>query len=143
MTNAVEQWRAQFRGDVPVKDDTRVTAEDIASHHLILWGDPESNLILKRIARDLPIRWAPDQIRIGARSFPSRDHVPVLIHPNPLNPSRYVVLNSGFIFGAMAGQSNALQTPQLPDYAVFNVAGPDTPSPVAAAGFFNESFEPN
>ncbi len=38
-------------------------------------------------------------------------NAPVLIYPNPLNPSRYVVINSGFTFPQNAGLSNAQQTP--------------------------------
>ena len=47
---AIQQWRRQFRGDAPVKDDAAVTDADIASSNLVLWGDPQSNKVLARIA---------------------------------------------------------------------------------------------
>ena len=47
--------------------------------------------------------------------------MPVLIYPNPLNPKRYVVLNSGFTFREYDYLNNARQVPKLPDYAVIDV----------------------
>src|SRR5262249_14967216 len=57
MARAVEHWRRHFRGEVRVKDDTQVTDADMASSNLVLWGDPQSNAVLKRIADRLPIGW--------------------------------------------------------------------------------------
>src|SRR5262249_51978202 len=37
---AIREWRRQFRGDAPVRDDKDVTEADIAANNLILWGDP-------------------------------------------------------------------------------------------------------
>ena len=62
--------------------------------------------------------------------------MPALIYPNPLNPDRYVVLNSGFTFADAAPTSNALQIPELPDYAVFDLET----LRVADAGFFDEEW---
>jgi hypothetical protein len=59
-----------------------------------------------------------------------------MIYPNPLNPSRYVVLNSGFTFADAAPTSNALQIPELPDYAVIELGTQH----VADAGFFDENW---
>ena len=44
-----------------------------------------------------------------------------MVYPNPLNPNRYVLLNSGIDFRADAYGSNAKQTPKLPDYAIVDV----------------------
>ena len=70
-------------------------------------------------------------------------HVPVLIYPNPLNPKRYVVLNSGFTFREYDYLSNARQVPKLPDYAVVDIDKPVTsraPGGIVAAGFFTETW---
>src|SRR5262249_6172623 len=34
------EWRRYFRGELPVKDDAAVTADDVRRHNLILFGDP-------------------------------------------------------------------------------------------------------
>ncbi len=70
--------------------------------------------------------------------------MPILIYPNPLNPERYVVLNSGFTFREHAYMSNALQIPKLPDWAIVDIRTPpdgDWPGKIAAADFFNEEWQ--
>ena len=144
MKHATEHWRSQFRGDAPVKDDEAVNEADIANKNLILWGDPSSNTVLARIADKLPIRWNANSIELGSHNFPATDHVALLIYPNPLNPKRYVVLNSGFTFREYDYLNNARQVPKLPDYAIVDVTVPPSsrlPGKIATAGFFGERWE--
>jgi hypothetical protein len=144
MAHAIDHWRKQFRGEARVKDDRDVTAEDAAAHNLVLWGDPGSNSVLARLADRLPFKWGKDQIQLGADRFESAHHVPVLVYPNPENPSRYVVLNSGFTFREYDYLNNARQVPKLPDYAIVDIDTRVTtrsPGGVARAGFFGERWE--
>ncbi len=144
MSRAISEWRRQFRGEARVLDDEAVTDADIASHHLVLWGDPVSNKVLARIADKLPIGWTSEGVRVGEKTYPAATHAPILIHPNPLNPKRYVVLNSGFTFREADLVSNARQTPKLPDWAVVNLEvppSPRAPGKVVDAGFFDESWK--
>lgn len=136
LVKATNDWRAQFRGEARVKDDTQVTDADIAAHNLVIFGDPRSNKLLARIAEKLPIKWTSQSVQVGGKPFPAATHVPVFIFPNPLNPKRYVVVNSGFTFAAAGLGSNAQQTPKLPDYAVLDVAD----GSVALADFFDEQW---
>jgi hypothetical protein len=125
-----------LRGDVRVKDDRTVDRDDIAAHHLVLFGDPGSNSLIARILERLPIRWTKTDIAIGTQTFPSAGHIPVLIYPNPLNPKRYVVINSGHTFGdADFRGTNAWLYPRLGDYSVLTAAGD-----VALSGFFDERW---
>ncbi len=142
--HAIDHWRRQFRGEARVKDDAAVTDEDIAAHNLILWGDPGSNKVLARIADKLPIKWDAQNVRVGAQAFASANHVPVLIYPNPLNPKKYIVLNSGFTFREYDYLNNARQISKLPDFAIVDVSKPVTPrlpGGIATAGFFGERWE--
>jgi hypothetical protein len=70
----------------------------IANSNLVLWGDPGSNKILARIADKLPVKWEGSTLIVGTQKYPAETHAPILIYPNPLNPNKYVVLNSGFTF---------------------------------------------
>lgn len=143
LEHAREQWRVQFRGDAPVKNDTDITDADIASSNLILWGDPSSNKVMARVIEKLPIRWTAESIEVGDKKYPSADHVPLLIYPNPLNPKRYVVLNSGFTYREYDYLNNARQVPKLPDFAVVDVTTPPSsryPGKVVDAGFFDEEW---
>jgi predicted peptidase len=140
---AIGQWRAQFRGDARVLDDTAVTDADIASSNLVLWGDPGSNHVLARIASRLPVRWTSAGLVAGSHTYPADTHAPILVYPNPLNPSRYVVLNSGFTFREDANATNSRQTPRLPDYAIVDLTTPPDshfPGKIVLAGFFNEEW---
>ena len=142
--HALEHWRRHYRGDAKRKNDTEVSDADIAANNLVLWGDPSSNRLLARLADRLPIRWTPSGLQVGARQFNAGSHMPILIFPNPLNPSRYVVLNSGFTFREYDYLNNARQTPKLPDWAIIDVSKPTTPRTpggIAAAGFFGERWE--
>jgi hypothetical protein len=143
MDHAVTQWRKHFRGDARVKDDKSLTASDIENNHLVLWGDPGSNSVLAKVLKKLPVSWDDKEVRLGAKSWNSAHHVGVLIHPNPLNPKRYVVLNSGFTFREYDYLNNARQVPKLPDYAILDVRTPPSsrwPGKVVTAGFFDESW---
>ena len=143
-SHATNHWRQQFRGDARVKDDTAVSDNDIARHHLVLWGDPQSNALLAKIADKLPIRWTPEGVLVGKQSFGAQENVPVMIYPNPLNPARYVVLNSGFTFREYDYLNNARQVPKLPDYAIVDVSVPPSsrfPGKIALAGFFDENWK--
>ena len=144
MKHAVEHWRKQFRGDAVVKSDTDIRDEDIKNSNLILWGDPMSNAVLAKIADKLPIKWTDRGIVVGDKTYEPGTHVPVLIYPNPLNPKKYVVLNSGFTFREYDYLNNARQVPKLPDYAVIDVTTPPNsryPGKVVRAGFFGEKWE--
>jgi pimeloyl-ACP methyl ester carboxylesterase len=137
MANAAFEWRMQFRGEPRIKNDTDITDADIAANNLILWGDPNSNRLIGRIARDLPIHWNRTSVDYSGHRFANQEYVPVLIYPNPLNPKRYVVLNSGFTFVDAAPTSNALQVPELPDFAIIDIAK----GSIVDAGFFDENWK--
>ncbi len=137
--NAVlDQFQKDFskwlRGDVRVKNDRDVTAADIADHNLILFGDPWSNSLIAKVIGKLPVQWTKTQITLGARSVDTATHAPVLVYPNPLNPSRYVVINSGHTFSQSDWSgTNANLYPHLGDYALIGIDG----NSVAHSGFFD------
>lgn len=144
LERAVEHWRRHFRGQARIKDDTAVTAADIAGSNLVLWGDPSSNAVLKQIADKLPIRWTQESIAAGDERLPSDKHALIAVYPNPLNPERYVVLNSSFTFREYAYLNNARQVPMLPDWAIVDITTPPStiwPGKIAAADFFDERWQ--
>jgi hypothetical protein len=140
----IERWAALMRGNALVKQDSEVTAEDIAHYNLILWGDAKANSLLAKVLPQLPIRWSEQAIQIGKQTFPSAGHVPTCIYPNPLNPTTYLVLNSGLTFRENHDRTNSLQNPKLPDWAVIDLKTPPSdllPGTIVAADFFGEQWE--
>jgi hypothetical protein len=143
LEHATAQWRQVFRGEAPVKDDAAVTEEDVKNNHLVLWGDPASNRVLKKIADRLPVKWAGDKLEFRGYTLDAAHYAPVLIFPNPLNPAKYIVLNSGHTFRERAALNNSDQTPKLPDWAIIDVRVPADdrwPGLVYDAGFFDEQW---
>jgi pimeloyl-ACP methyl ester carboxylesterase len=138
-----ERWRRLFRGDLRTIKDTDVTDEEAKRNNLVVWGDRTSNRYLAKLSDRLPIQWSASAISVGDRSFDAAGHVLAMIYPNPLDPNRYVVLNSGPTFREAHDRSNSLQTPKLPDWAVIDLSQPPddkAPGRVAAAGFFDERW---
>ena len=140
--HAKNEWKRHFRGDVVETHAGGVTTEEIASRNLILFGTAKSNTLIAKIADRLPIEWHGDTIRVGEKKFQG-NHVPLLIYPNPLNPTRYVVLNGGFTYREYAYLNNARQVPMLPDWAIVDITNGSNsqfPGEIKAAGFFDEQW---
>lgn len=117
-----QEFAKYFRGEIRIKDDTAINASDIATHHLVLFGDPQSNRLLAKMLPKLPLQWTKEAITLAGQTFPADTHLPVLIYPNPLNPGKYIVLNTGHTFHSehLRG-TNALLFPRLGDYAVLKL----------------------
>jgi pimeloyl-ACP methyl ester carboxylesterase len=132
MEFAARRWQQVFRGEVRVKEDGEVTETDIAESHLVLWGDSGSNRIWNKLTGKLPV------------STEGEHEVLQMIYPNPLNPGRYVVMNSGFTFREESNATNARQIPMLPDWAVIDIRQPADgryAGKVVRAGFFDEEWQ--
>jgi dienelactone hydrolase len=146
MAHAIEHWRRQFRGEALQKNDVDVIDSDIASSNLVLWGDPGSNRLLARIMDlgKLPLTWNSAKIQFAGKEYASDHHSIAIIFPNPLNPKKYLVLNSGFTFREFDYLNNARQIPKLADYAMLDVSIPADarhPAGIVSGGFFNERWE--
>lgn len=142
--HAVTHWRQQMRGDAVVKSDTEITDQDIASSNLVLWGDAQSNKVLAKIVDKLPIRWTDSSVIAGDQTFDGANHALIAIYPNPLNPKKYIVLNSSFTYREYDYLNNARQTPKLPDWVIVDVRTPGNsrfPGKIVAADFFDELWQ--
>jgi hypothetical protein len=141
----LDAYSQYFRGQARVKDDTAVTAADASNHHLVLFGDPESNQVIKGVLGKLPLQWDAGKLSLGGQSYDAARHTIAMIYPNPLQPQRYVVLNTGHSFQAhdMAA-TNAMLFPRFGDYAVLQLRQPiggAVESEVMTAGYFDEHWK--
>jgi hypothetical protein len=141
-----QEWSKYFRGELPVKDDDFVDAVDMATRHLILFGDPSSNSLIGQVLDGMPFSWTKDKITWDGKDYSASNHVPVVIYPSPFSTLHYVVLNSGHTFHAEDFRgTNALLYPRLGDYAILKLTGDkknDKNDPlsveVATAGLFDD-----
>ena len=144
LAHFLERWKALMRGEVRVKKDSEVTAEDIEKYNLILWGDPKSNSQIAEVIADLPLVWTGDKLLVAGELYDAEEAVPTLIYPNPKNPTNYIVINSGLTFREDHDRTNSLQNPKLPDWAVIDLSrAPDgtAPGEILAADFFDERWQ--
>lgn len=132
------EWSRYMGGDLPVKNDTKVTEADMRGKHLILFGDPGSNSWIARALPNLPVTWTHDEVRLGDVTQPARDHAPVFICASPLAQDRYLVINSGHTFHEKEFAAfNYLLFPRLGDWAVIKIGAEEK---VVRAGYFDESW---
>jgi hypothetical protein len=135
------QYTLAYRGHIRVKDDKDVTAADFEKYHVVLFGDPGSNRWIAKLNGKLPpLHWTKETVALGSHSFPAGESLPALIYPSPMNPIRYVVINSG-LTAAWADWAGDFPTPRYGDFAIFKVKeGSDDPE-AAYSGLFDESWK--
>jgi predicted esterase len=142
----LERWQAAFRGKLKTVTDQEVTAQDLQRHNIILWGDPESNAVIRQVIdkQKLPLAWNAESLELGEHKLAAATHLPALIYPSPFAADRYVVLNSGPTFREAHDRTNSLQNPKLPDWALLDITTPPDaaqPGRVIAADFFDEAWQ--
>ena len=129
-----------YRAHPRIKDDKDVTRADFEKYNVALFGDPGSNRWIAKMLAKLPIKWSRNAVLVGKHNFPAAEHLPVLAYPNPLSPTRYVVLNSGLTIDDREYPGD-YSMPRLGDFAVLkvNAAGPWPET--AVAGLFDEAWQ--
>jgi dienelactone hydrolase len=144
-----DRWNRWARGRARVKADKDVTDEDIASANLILVGDINNNLLIPRVADRLPIRIDDSGVQFGDQRWEGDDIGLKMVHPNPLNPERYVVLFTGTtwrgVYQVVGRFGNwfdwgILDGWHWQDFAVFddNTYSPET---FLAVGYFDNDWQ--
>ena len=111
----------------------------------MVFGDAGNNQLFRRMIDKLPLRWDAQQLSFNGKSFDAATHTIVMVYPNPLDPRRYVVLNSGHSFhkNEMAA-TNATLFPRFGDYAVLRLrqsVGMPVESEVLTTGYFDEGWK--
>jgi dienelactone hydrolase len=111
-----DKW---LRGRIRVVNDDDLLSGHLIGNNLILFGDPGSNAIIAKFLKDLPIKWTESGIEVNGQTYDADSHGIALIYPNPLNPSRYIVINSGHTMHEQDFKaSNSWLFPKLGDIAV-------------------------
>ena len=129
-----------YRAHPRIKDDKDVTPADFAKYNVALFGDLGSNRWIAAVHTKLPLLWTPKMLTLAGRSYAAAGHMPALVYPNPLAPSRYVVLNSGLTISEREYNAD-YSMPRLGDAAALKLRqGEETPE-VVHAGFFDEQWQ--
>ncbi|KPK61921.1 MAG: hypothetical protein AMK73_07310 [Planctomycetes bacterium SM23_32] len=132
----------QFAQGVPaVLPASAITPEVVDEFNLILYGTPEDNELMARIAPGLPIGIGGGEYRVGDRTYDASRYGLSIIYPNPLAPERCVVVNCGPVWGAELANNHKYD--MLPDFIIFADEkaqdGTDSNRHVCA-GFFDQRW---
>ena len=116
MNHAKERWAAVMRGKLRVKKDVDVTNADIRDYELVLWGDPSSNVLIRRYQREFGFHWDEKAIVIENKTFSSASNVPVFVRSvvrveGDAHFRNYLVVNSGPTFSLPPAPNPALSLP--------------------------------
>ena len=84
------EWDAFADGFPRIATDTELTDDQIRRYNLVLFGTPETNSILARIADQLPIKITGQGFAVGDKTFSGAEIGLVMCYPNPLAPDHYV-----------------------------------------------------
>src|SRR5262249_5685275 len=132
-------WARFFRGHPYVKEDKDVTQADLAKYHIVLFGDPGSNRWIAKLNGKLPVKWTRETVSLDGQTFPAKEAYPAMIYPNPLHPTKYVVLNTGLTIDDR-GYNGDYGTPLWGDYAIVKVRAREAVPEMLTAGLFGESW---
>lgn len=136
LTKFRDEYAKYLRADWREVTDSELTPEQIRDSNLVLFGEPWSNRVMGRVMNGLPARWDRTTIQVRGRTFDARTHTLLMIYPNPLNRSRYVVLNTGHTFGEKEFKgTNALLFGRIGDWGVVKEGGE-----VVASGLMGEDW---
>ena len=127
-----------MRGDVRVKTVAQFNRADETADNIVAFGTPTTNSLIARAVKTTPIHWTDQAIMVGDRKFDSATHMLSMIYPNPDNPKRYLVINSGHTFHeADFKGTNALLYPRVGDWAVTDIST----GKVVAEGVFDRNWK--
>ncbi|MFT7625410.1 MAG: putative esterase [Myxococcota bacterium] len=81
----------------PVLDDVDVTDADLAGQSLVLYGNPSSNRVLKKVldTGKVPLSFEPNALVVGGRRYEGADVGVKMIVPNPFAPDKVIVIVAG------------------------------------------------
>jgi len=134
-------WLYFAQDPPPLVPAGAVTDEMMGECNLVLFGPPEENELVARIAPHLPIGLGEGRYLIDGRSYDAAHYGLCVVHPNPLAPERLVVIHVGPAWGSGLAPNHKYD--MLPDFVVFTPEtdrdGTDSNRAVCA-GFFDQHW---
>ncbi len=104
--------------NLPFVADSEASEEDITENHLVLYGSPEGNAVLRRYMEHLPLGISAEGLEVAGRTYDGADLGCAVVFPHPDNPERCLAVISGNSPEAIVG-SAYLNLQLLPDCLVW------------------------
>lgn len=85
-------WKKDFFNDCVRKNDAEVNDQDLSNSNLILIGSPNTNSIIRRFRKQIPLNVTNQYIEIKGKKYSGRTLGYSLVYPNPANNKRYFLI---------------------------------------------------
>ncbi|MEO0123947.1 MAG: prolyl oligopeptidase family serine peptidase [candidate division WOR-3 bacterium] len=143
-------WWIRANGFCEIIPDTEIVEKHIKNFNLVLFGNSQTNAIIKKISKKLPINFKSvgsyeDCIAIKNKVLRNPDLCLMEIYPNPLNREKFVLLYSATskkaqkylgLFPVIYSGSG------LPDFIIWDESAARYGwTGVLSAGFFNKNWQ--
>jgi hypothetical protein len=93
LQKAIRESGANFT--LPIKSDKDVTEDDVRTNHLLLIGRPDSNLLVQRFRKNLPVHFGSRSFHVRDKTYAHPGSAVVVAAENPLNKCRSLVVVAG------------------------------------------------
>jgi len=80
---------------VPVRADTQVSEEELKTHHLLLIGRPNTNVLVKKFHKELPISFGRGSFAAGQEVYAHPESAVIAAAENPINKRFSLVVIAG------------------------------------------------
>jgi hypothetical protein len=112
---------------VPIKTDRDATDLELASNHILLVGRPDSNSVVKRFERKLPITFGQCSFLVGGKTYANPDSAVIVAAANPLSKAHSMVVVAGLGAASTreAAPKLARQTGQAAEVLILPHGGPE------------------
>jgi hypothetical protein len=80
---------------VPLRADTEVTQSELKTRHLLLIGRPDTNAVVKKFAKDLPISFGSRSFKVGQEVYAHPESGVLVAAENPTNRRFSMVVITG------------------------------------------------
>ncbi len=74
------------------KADVDLSDQDLAECNLVIYGGPDINKLAARIAAELPVKFERGKFTLQSKVYDRPTHCVAFLHPNPINPKKYVIV---------------------------------------------------
>jgi hypothetical protein len=100
--------------EVPIRSDRTVTAEELASHHLLLVGRPATNSISERFKDSLPVTFGSGSAVVRKEAYANADTAVVAAAENPKDRRSSLVVIAGLGAAATVRAVSSFSDRDLP-----------------------------
>jgi hypothetical protein len=80
---------------VPIRSDTQVSEEELKTHHLLFIGRPDTNALVKKFHKELPITFGRGSFTMGQEVYAHPDSAVIVASENPVNKRFSLVIIAG------------------------------------------------